>query len=70
LENQGEEIPLVPEARPTIAKASNLSVVEQFFSRAPVPCVAALARDHGALIEFVLEDLERRLNEAAAALSV
>jgi ADP-heptose:LPS heptosyltransferase len=49
---------------PGKARAADPAAVEAFL-RTPVPCVDELARNHGALVEFVAADLDRRLAETA-----
>jgi hypothetical protein len=53
------------EQLPGKARAADPAAVEAFLRRTPVPCVQELARNHGALTEFVRADLERRLGEHA-----
>jgi hypothetical protein len=52
------------DALPSVARAANPAVVEEFFLRAPVPCVAELARNHDSLVAFVGADLARRGHSA------
>jgi ADP-heptose:LPS heptosyltransferase len=44
-------------------RAADPAAVETFLRRSPVPCVQELTRHHGALVDFVAADLERRLAE-------